>query len=112
MHSVVVRTKVYFFRTARTPAIVLISLICVAGAGRAAILLTFFEGELKTRQWRSQNGEDRFTTEIMVNYFPKKLPKYFKRDAQGAQNGVAVPSGQTSQESPPIDNYDWDDIPL
>lgn len=74
--------------------------------------LLLIEGEMKTRQWRSQNGEDRFTTEIMVNDFPKKLPKYFKRDAQGAQNGLAVPSGQTSQESPPIDNYDWDDIPL
>ena len=41
--------------------------------------LLFLEGELRTRKWQTQSGEDRYTTEIVVNDFPRScrsiLPK-------------------------------------
>ena len=42
------------------------------------------EGELRTRKWQDKDGADRFTTEIIVNDFPKKLPRYYTKDGQSA----------------------------
>lgn len=51
------------------------------------------EGELRTRKWQDKDGVDRFTTEIIVNDFPKKLPRYYTQDGQSA------PQAQSSQQS-------------
>ena len=50
------------------------------------------EGELRTRKWQDKDGADRFTTEIIVHDFPKKLPRYWKNDGQSASQ--AKPSQQ------------------
>ena len=50
------------------------------------------EGELRTRKWQDKDGVDRFTTEIIVNDFPKKLPRYYTKDGQSATQ--AQPSQQ------------------
>lgn len=56
------------------------------------------EGELRTRKWQDQTGIDRYTTEIVVNDFPKKLPRYYVRDGQAA----AAEQQPKRRSSPPI----------
>lgn len=36
------------------------------------------EGELRTRSWRGDDGNDRYVTEIVVDGYPQKLPRYYK----------------------------------
>jgi single-strand DNA-binding protein len=79
--------------------------------------LLFLEGELRTRKWQTQSGEDRYTTEIVVNDFPRKLPKYFSKN--GSQQAAPTPQPQqqahASQsqpghlEQPPVEAYGFDD---
>lgn len=81
------------------------------------------EGELRTRKWQDPSGTDRYTTEIVVNDFPKKLPRYYNRDGQAAPAQPQAPQRQPSQpmaqaadqghmnEGPSFDSFD-DDIPF
>lgn len=81
------------------------------------------EGELRTRKWQDQNGIDRYTTEIVVNDFPKKLPRYYNRDGQAAPANQQAQQRQPSQpiaqaagqdiinQGPSFDSFD-DDIPF
>ena len=79
--------------------------------------LLFLEGELRTRKWQTQNGEDRYTTEIVVNDFPRKLPKYFSKNGsqqaapapQPQQQAHASPSQPGHLEQPPVEAYGFDD---
>lgn len=79
--------------------------------------LLFLEGELRTRKWQTQSGEDRYTTEIVVNDFPRKLPKYFSRNGsqqaaptpQPQQQAHASPSQPGHLEQPPVEAYGFDD---
>lgn len=81
------------------------------------------EGELRTRKWQDKNGIDRYTTEIVVNDFPRKLPRYYNRDGQAAPAQQA-PQRQPSQpmaqaagqdfmsQGPSFDQFDDMDIPF
>ena len=79
--------------------------------------LLFLEGELRTRKWQTQSGEDRYTTEIVVNDFPRKLPKYFSKNGsqqaapapQPQQQAHASPSQPGHLEQPPLEAYGFDD---
>ena len=79
--------------------------------------LLFLEGELRTRKWHTQSGEDRYTTEIVVNDFPRKLPKYFSKNGsqqaaptpQPQQQAHASPSQPGHLEQPPVEAYGFDD---
>ena len=82
------------------------------------------EGELRTRKWQDQSGTDRYTTEIVVNDFPKKLPRYYNRDGQAAPAQQQAPQRQSSQpmaqavgqefmaQGPSFDSFDDMDIPF
>ena len=83
--------------------------------------LLFLEGELRTRKWQTQSGEDRYTTEIVVNDFPRKLPKYFSKNGsqqaapapQPQQQAHASPSQPGHLEQPPVEAYGFaDDYPF
>lgn len=81
------------------------------------------EGELRTRKWQDPSGTDRYTTEIVVNDFPKKLPRYYNQNGQAAPAQPQAPQRQPSQpmaqaadqghmnEGPSFDSFD-DDIPF
>ncbi|QFT57096.1 single-stranded DNA-binding protein [Microbulbifer sp. THAF38] len=80
------------------------------------------EGELRTRKWQDQNGSDRYTTEIVVYDFPKKLPRYFHRDGLSASAQqtaaqqqpsqlMAQAAGQEFMNQGQFDTFD-DDIPF
>jgi len=74
------------------------------------------EGELRTRKWQDKDGVDRFTTEIIVNDFPKKLPRYYNKDGQSASQGQPSQQPQAVGQdfNQPIDagmdHFDTDDI--
>lgn len=84
----------------------------------------FVEGKLVTRKWQGQDGQDRYTTEIMVNEFQHLSPR--QQGGQGAAPGGGAPPAQTPgqaagpapgaapgrQPPPPVmDTFD-DDIPF
>lgn len=74
------------------------------------------EGELETQKWQDNDGNDRYTTKLVVNDFPKKLPRYFNRDGQAASQQsqpepMAQAAGQDFNSDPSYQSFD-DDIPL
>lgn len=67
---------------------------------------TYVEGRLRTQKWQTQDGQDRYTTEIVVEDF-KMLGK--KQD-NGGQSKARPQAGQASS-SESYDEFD-DDIPF
>ena len=53
----------------------------------------FIEGRLRTNKWTDQNGQDRYTTEIVANQ-------------------VQMIGGQQSQGGAPLPNYIPDNVPM
>jgi len=74
------------------------------------------EGELRTRKWQDKDGIDRFTTEIIVNDFPKKLPRYYKNDGQSgkqtqsSQQPQAVGQDFSQPDDSAMNHFPNDDI--
>lgn len=81
--------------------------------------LIYVEGELRTRKWQDQQGQDRYTTEIVVHDFPKKLPRYYNQQAgqapaqQSAPQPMAPAAGQDFVgQDPGFNQFDDDHIPF
>lgn len=55
------------------------------------------EGELRTRKWQDSNGADRYTTELVVFDFPKKLPRFFTRDGQSSSSNQGQRNNSSQQ---------------
>jgi single-strand DNA-binding protein len=86
----------------------------------------YIEGSLRTRKWQDQNGQDRWTTEIVANEMqmlgnrgddmgsrPSSGQGF--RDSQPQQQRQASPQQQQSQQqqdSPTDDGFTDDDIPF
>lgn len=81
----------------------------------------FVMGKLQTRKWQDQSGQDRYTTEIVVDSFNGQL---LLLDSKG-QNDNGAPGAQGQQQAPrnasrpqqaqkPAPDYDSfdDDIPF
>lgn len=75
----------------------------------------YVEGSLRTRKWQGKDGQDRYTTEIVVNEMQML-------DSRGGGGGGSMPArGQQEQQvqddyepsrpSPAMDDFD-DDIPF
>ena len=75
----------------------------------------YLEGRLQTRKWQGQDGQDRYTTEVVANDMQML-------DGRGGGSGGGAPMGESgdsrshgqssSQSSPaPADDFD-DDIPF
>jgi single-strand DNA-binding protein len=62
--------------------------------------LVYLQGRLQTRKWPGEDGEDRYTTEIVAERM-KMLGGKGERETQAAD-------GKTGAEEPPFD----DDIPV
>lgn len=75
----------------------------------------YIEGRLQTRKWQGQDGQDRYTTEIVAN----DMQMLGSRSAGGGtsdwtdqQNTANAIPGQTPANSaPPADDFD-DDVPF
>jgi single-strand DNA-binding protein len=85
----------------------------------------YIEGKLQTRKWQDQNGQDRYTTEIVANEMQMLGGRGGSADFGGGNQGQsqnaprqqAAPAQQTPQaqsQSQPNDNFGGfdDDIPF
>ena len=63
----------------------------------------YLEGRIKNRKWQGENGEDRYTTEIIVNEFTFLSIK----------KEMGIQSNPPSNESPKVsDDQSKDDLPF
>ena len=77
----------------------------------------YLEGRLQTRKWQDQNGNDRWTTEIIAD----EMQMLDSRGGGSADFAPRQPAAQSSQQgqqaqpqssAPPVDNSYDDDIPV
>ncbi|MCS5586930.1 MAG: single-stranded DNA-binding protein [Porticoccaceae bacterium] len=66
----------------------------------------YVEGSLRTRKWQAQDGQDRYTTEIVASEMQML-------DSRGSQGGYEQPQQQAApqQQAPQGASFD-DDIPF
>jgi len=69
----------------------------------------YVRGSLRTRKWQDQSGQDRYTTEIIV----QDLQMLDRRDGDGMSAPYDQPSRQNAHASAPADDQtNDDDIPF
>ncbi|MGC6391981.1 MAG: single-stranded DNA-binding protein [Alphaproteobacteria bacterium] len=61
----------------------------------------YIEGQLETRKWQDQTGQDRYTTEVVLRPYKSELTMLGGR-ADG-QSGGYVPAGNDMDALPPSD---------
>lgn len=69
----------------------------------------YIEGQLRTRKWQDQSGNDRYSTEVVVSGMGGSLTML--DSAQGGQRKVADPNNQAMRDEFIADDLD-DDIPF
>ena len=75
----------------------------------------FVSGQLQTRKWTDQSGNERYTTEVVLSGFSSQLIMLDgKRDAPRDDVGYQHPPKPQSQPSPrhPEPAFDESDIPF
>jgi single-strand DNA-binding protein len=55
----------------------------------------FLEGQLQTRKWQDQNGQDRYSTEVVLQNYNSALVMLDRREGSGASYEVG--GGQNGQ---------------
>ncbi|WP_435187520.1 single-stranded DNA-binding protein [Pseudothioglobus sp. nBUS_23] len=79
----------------------------------------YVEGKLQTRKWQDQNGQDRYTTEVVISGYSGTLQMLDRRDDMNsnAVSQQAQPQAQNSNQPAPAitpvasDEFE-DDIPF
>jgi single-strand DNA-binding protein len=79
----------------------------------------YVEGKLQTRKWQDQNGQDRYTTEVVISGFSGTLQMLDRRDDMNSNAPVqqSQPKSQNTAEPAPAitpvapDEFE-DDIPF
>ncbi|MRH78574.1 single-stranded DNA-binding protein [Spiribacter sp. C176] len=76
----------------------------------------FVEGRLQTRKWQGQDGQDRYTTEIVVNDMQMldgrgDMGGSSSGGGSSASHEAASAAPDESQATAPVDDFD-DDIPF
>ena len=61
----------------------------------------YVEGKLQTRKWQDQNGQDRYTTEIVVDEFQLLDSKQSQGQQQGQQQQAPVQQPQPAPQQAP-----------
>lgn len=69
----------------------------------------YLEGQLKTRKWQDQNGNDRYSTEVVLQGFSGTLTMLDGK--QEGQGGYSDPARQAPQGGAPAGGFD-DEIPF
>ncbi|MBK5075167.1 single-stranded DNA-binding protein [Limnobaculum xujianqingii] len=70
----------------------------------------YIEGQLQTRKWQDQSGQDRYTTEVVVNPIGGTMQMLGGRQGSEGQPSQQQQSAPTSQNESSMD-FD-DDIPF
>ena len=79
----------------------------------------YVEGKLQTRKWQDQNGQDRYTTEVVISGFNGTLQMLDRRDDMNssAPSQQSQPQAQSAPQAAPAitpvasDEFE-DDIPF
>ncbi|HHQ43219.1 MAG TPA: single-stranded DNA-binding protein [Chromatiales bacterium] len=71
----------------------------------------YVEGRLQTRKWQGQDGQDRYTTEIVANDMQMLDSRASAAAAAGEPAGAAAPAAKAGTAAGPADDLD-DDIPF
>ena len=79
----------------------------------------YVEGKLQTRKWQDQNGQDRYTTEVVISGFSGTLQMLDRRDDMNssAPSQQSQPQAQSTPQAAPAiipvasDEFE-DDIPF
>lgn len=73
----------------------------------------YIEGQLQTRKWQDQSGQDRYTTEVVVNIggSMQMLGGSGSSNQEGNQQSARQTQQQAPQNEPPMD-WDEDSIPF
>ena len=75
----------------------------------------YIEGKLQTRKWQDQNGQDRYTTEVVVSGFNGTLQMLDRRDdsSSSAPSEDVTVKDQTEPSITPVSKDEFeDDIPF
>ena len=75
----------------------------------------YVEGKLQTRKWQDQNGQDRYTTEIVVSGFNGTLQMLDRRDdsSSSAPSENVTSKDQAEPSITPVSKDEFeDDIPF
>lgn len=73
----------------------------------------YLEGQLQTRKWTDQSGQDRYTTEVVLSGFGSQLVMLDGRPSDGAQPAPqqqSQPRQQPKQQQEPA--FDDSDVPF
>jgi single-strand DNA-binding protein len=68
----------------------------------------YVEGRLQTRKWQDQNGQDRYTTEIVADQM-QMLDSRGGGMPMGSGDSPQVTSGSSAPAAAPQQGPDWDD---
>ncbi|WP_440866645.1 single-stranded DNA-binding protein [Symbiopectobacterium purcellii] len=74
----------------------------------------YIEGQLRTRKWQDQSGQDRYTTEVVVDIGGSMQMIGGKQDGGQQNNQHQQSSGNGRQQTPPPNNeppMNFDDEP-
>ena len=76
----------------------------------------YVEGKLQTRKWQDQNGQDRYTTEVVVSGFNGTLQMLDRRDdssSSAPSENVTLAKDQAEPSITPVSKDEFeDDIPF
>ena len=84
----------------------------------------YLEGQVQTRKWQDQNGQDRYTTEIVLARYRGELTLLGGRNDSisndsmggdymgGGSSSGAIGGGSTAPSAPPMSSNLDDDIPF
>jgi single-strand DNA-binding protein len=70
----------------------------------------FIEGRLRTRKWQGQDGQDKYTTEIVVAEEMQMLGG--KRDAPTSRSDDRSDASEAKKTPPPVDDFDMGEVPF
>jgi len=67
----------------------------------------YVEGQLQTRKWQDQQGQDKYTTEVVLQKFRGELQMLDSRNqgGEGGQVGYSGPRSSDFGQSSPSDDY-------
>lgn len=68
----------------------------------------YLEGQLETRKWQDQNGQDRYTTEVALRPYRSELTMLDGRGGGGGGGG-SFGDGGSAEGGPPADAGGMDD---
>ncbi len=73
----------------------------------------YLEGQLETRKWQDQSGQDRYTTEVVLRPYGSTMTMLDSRNEGAAQDSSFMRdqtgNDQISDNTSPISNSDLDD---